>query len=62
MDQRLTLLGQFYVMDDKKTVSQIIDEKSKEFGGKIEIEKYIRFEVGEGLEKINTSWSILCNG
>ena len=49
-------------MDDKKTVSQIIDEKSKEFGGKIEIEKYIRFEVGEGLEKINTSWSILCNG
>lgn len=51
LDQRLTLLGQFYVMDDKKTVAQIIEEKSKELGGKITIEKYIRFEVGEGLEK-----------
>lgn len=51
LDQRLTLLGQFYVMDDKKTIAQVIEEKSKEFGGKIEITEYIRFEVGEGLEK-----------
>lgn len=51
LDQRLTLLGQFYVMDDKKTIAQVIDEKSKELGGKIEIVKYIRFELGEGLEK-----------
>ncbi|CAD7288685.1 translation elongation factor Ts [Campylobacter suis] len=51
LDQRLTLLGQFYVMDDKKTVEQIVAEKSKELGGKIEIVKYVRFELGEGLEK-----------
>jgi len=51
LDQRLTLLGQFYVMDDKKTVEQVIDEKSKELGGKIEIVKYVRFELGDGLEK-----------
>ena len=51
LDQRLTLLGQFYVMDDKKTIEQVIAEKSKEFGGKIEIVKYVRFELGEGLEK-----------
>lgn len=51
LDQRLTLLGQFYVMDDKKTIAQVIEEKSKEFGGKIEITEYVRFEVGEGLEK-----------
>ncbi len=51
IDQRLTLLGQFYVMDDKKTVEQVIEEEGKKLGGKIEIVKYVRFEVGEGLEK-----------
>ncbi len=51
LDQELTLLSQFYVMDDKKTVEQVLEEKSKEFGGKIEIIKYVRFELGEGLEK-----------
>ncbi|ASM39712.1 elongation factor Ts [Campylobacter sp. RM12327] len=51
LDQRLTLLGQFFVMDDKKTIEQVIEDKSKELGGKITITNYIRFEVGEGLEK-----------
>lgn len=51
LDQRLTLLGQFYVMDDKKTIEQVVAEKSKELGGKIKIVKYVRFELGEGLEK-----------
>lgn len=51
LDQQLTLLSQFYVMDDKKTISQVIEEKSKELGGKIELVEYVRFELGEGLEK-----------
>lgn len=51
LDSKLTLMGQFYVMDDKKTVEQVIAEKEKEFGGKIKIVDFIRFEVGEGLEK-----------
>ncbi len=51
LDQQFTLLSQFYVMDDKKTVEEVIEEKSKEFGGKIELVEYVRFELGEGLEK-----------
>lgn len=51
LDSKLTLMGQFYVMDDKKTIEQVIAEKEKEFGGKIKIVDFIRFEVGEGLEK-----------
>ncbi|NOX15434.1 MAG: elongation factor Ts [Epsilonproteobacteria bacterium] len=51
LDQQFTLLSQFYVMDDKKTIEQVIEEKSKEFGGKIELIDYVRFELGEGLEK-----------
>lgn len=51
LDSRLTLMGQFYVMDDKKTIEQVIAEKEKELGVKIKIVEFIRFEVGEGLEK-----------
>ena len=51
LDQQYTLLSQFYVMDDKKTIAQVIEEKSKELGGKIELVGYVRFELGEGLEK-----------
>lgn len=51
LDQRLTLLGQFFVMDDKKTIAQILDEKSKELGDTITITNYVRYELGEGIEK-----------
>lgn len=50
LDQRLTLLGQFFVMDEKKSIEQVIAEKSKKFG-EISVMHYIRFELGEGLEK-----------
>ncbi|NPA81037.1 MAG: translation elongation factor Ts [Epsilonproteobacteria bacterium] len=46
-----TLLGQKFVMDDKKSVGEVLKEKAKELGGEAEIIEYIRFELGEGLEK-----------
>lgn len=51
LDQQFTLLSQFYVMDDKKTIAQVVEDKAAELGGKIELVEYIRFELGEGLEK-----------
>lgn len=51
LDSKLTLMGQFYVMDDKKTIAQVIEQKEKELGGSLKILSFIRFEVGEGLEK-----------
>lgn len=51
LDQRLTLLGQFFVMDDKKTIEQVLEEKSKELNDSIKIVEYTRFELGEGIEK-----------
>lgn len=51
IDQRLTLLGQFFVMDDKKTIAKAVEDEAKRLGGEIKIVKYVRFEVGEGLEK-----------
>ena len=51
LDQKMTLLSQFYVMDDKKTIEQVLADKAVEFGGKIEVVEYVRYELGEGLEK-----------
>ncbi|MDU7692788.1 MAG: translation elongation factor Ts [Helicobacter sp.] len=51
LDSRLTLLGQFYVMDDKKTIADVLKNQSEELNDNIEILDYIRFELGEGIEK-----------
>lgn len=51
LDQRLTLLAQPYALDDKKTVEQVIVQKSKEIGDNIRVVKFINFELGEGIEK-----------
>ncbi|WP_104624688.1 translation elongation factor Ts [Helicobacter felis] len=51
LDQRLTLLGQFFVMDDKKTIAQVLKEKGAELQDTLSISAYVRFEVGEGIEK-----------
>ena len=47
LDKRNALLSQTYVMDDSKTVEEAI----KEVDESIEIVEYIRFELGEGIEK-----------
>ncbi len=51
LDQRLTLLAQLYALDDKKTISQIVNEKNKEINDEIKIISFINFELGEGIEK-----------
>lgn len=51
LDQQFTLMSQFYVMDDKKTIEQVVADKGAELGGSIELVEYVRFELGEGLEK-----------
>ncbi|CAA6799448.1 MAG: Translation elongation factor Ts [uncultured Sulfurovum sp.] len=47
LDQELALLDQKYVMDDSVTVAEHIAKVS---GGKAQITKLIRLEVGEGIE------------
>ena len=46
-----TLVNQPFVMDDKKTVGQVLDEAAKETDGTAKIVEFIRFELGEGIEK-----------
>ena len=53
LDGRFALLSQAYVMDDKKTVEQAIAEVD----ASIKITEYIRFELGEGVEKVEEDFA-----
>lgn len=51
LDQEQCLLDQKYVLDDKKSVADAIADEAKKLGGVCEIVEFVRFEVGEGIEK-----------
>lgn len=45
------LVDQVFIKDNELSISKYVDAKAKEFGGKIAITEFVRFEKGEGLEK-----------
>ena len=45
------LLSQIFVMDNKSTIQQVVDAAGKEAGAKIVLKDYVRFQLGEGIEK-----------
>ncbi len=45
------LLSQVFVMDNKTPVAQVVDQAGKEAGTKIVLKDYVRFQLGEGIEK-----------
>ena len=49
--KEVTLLEQAYVHDDKKNVSQALKEAEGKVGGPIKITGFVRFVLGEGIEK-----------
>jgi elongation factor Ts len=51
LDKEQALLDQTYVLNDKLTVAQAVEEAAKALGGTAEIVDFIRLEVGEGIEK-----------
>jgi len=47
----VTLLEQPFVHDDKKSVSQALKEAEGKVGGPIKVAGFLRFVLGEGIEK-----------
>ena len=45
------LLSQIFVMDNKTPIQQVVDAAGKEAGTKIVLKDYVRFQLGEGIEK-----------
>ena len=45
------LIEQSFVKDPDKTIKDLVNEKTAEIGEKISIRRFVRYEMGEGLEK-----------
>jgi elongation factor Ts len=45
------LLSQIFVMDNKTPVAQVVEAAGKAAGTKIVLKDYVRFQLGEGIEK-----------
>jgi elongation factor Ts len=46
------LLSQLFVMDNKTKISDVVAAAAKEAGGSIALTDYVRFQLGEGIEKV----------
>ncbi|NQV94604.1 MAG: elongation factor Ts, partial [Sphingomonadales bacterium] len=45
------LLSQTFVMDNKTPVAQVVEQAGKAAGVEIKLTEYVRFQLGEGIEK-----------
>ena len=51
------LLSQIFVMDNKTPVQQVVDQAGKDAGAKIVLKDYVRFQLGEGIEKEDSDFA-----
>ena len=55
--KEVCLLDQAWVKDGDKNITKYLQEKSKEVGSPITITRYVRFERGEGIEKVEEDFA-----
>jgi elongation factor Ts len=55
--KEVCLLEQAYVHDDKKTVAQALKEAESKVGGPIKVTGFVRYALGEGIEKQETDFA-----
>jgi len=51
------LLSQVFVMDNKTPIHQVVDQAGKNAGSKIVLKDFVRFQLGEGIEKQVTDFA-----
>ncbi|NCU10901.1 MAG: elongation factor Ts [Sphingomonadaceae bacterium] len=51
------LLSQIFVMDNKTPIAQVVEQAGKAAGTKIVLKDYVRFQLGEGIEKEVTDFA-----
>jgi elongation factor Ts len=51
--EEAVLLNQTFVFDQETQVSKVIEKASKDLGAPVTIEAFVRFAVGEGIEKVD---------
>jgi elongation factor Ts len=51
------LLSQLFVMDNKTPVAQVVEAAGKAAGTRIVLKDYVRFQLGEGIEKVESDFA-----
>lgn len=51
------LLNQVFVIDGETKIEKVIEKAAKDLGAPIAIEGFVRFQVGEGIEKIESDFA-----
>ena len=55
--EEVVLLDQTFVIDGKTKIADAVANLAKEFGTSVELKSYVRFELGEGIEKKEKSFA-----
>ncbi|MGD1804719.1 translation elongation factor Ts [Dapis sp. BLCC M126] len=55
--KELTLMDQPFIRDQNKTVQELIKETSAQLGEKVKVRRFIRFVLGEGIEKQESNFA-----
>jgi elongation factor Ts len=55
--KEMTLLDQPYIRDQSITVEELIKQNGNQLGGAIQVSRFIRFILGEGIEKQETDFA-----
>ena len=51
------LLSQVFVIDGETQVAKVVEQASKDLGAKVTIKGFVRFQVGEGIDKPTTDFA-----
>jgi elongation factor Ts len=49
--EQSVLVEQIYIMDGERKVRQVVEDKAKDIGTAIQLKGFVRFAIGEGIEK-----------
>ncbi|NEQ37095.1 MAG: translation elongation factor Ts [Okeania sp. SIO3I5] len=55
--KELTLMDQPFIRDQNKSVEELIKETSAQLGEKVQVRRFIRFVLGEGIEKKESNFA-----
>jgi len=55
--EETVLLQQTFVIDGETRIEKVIEKASKDFGAPVEIAGFVRFQVGEGMEKTDSDFA-----
>jgi elongation factor Ts len=55
--EETVLLSQTFVIDGETQVGKVIEKAAKELGTPVSVEGFVRFQVGEGIEKVESDFA-----